>query len=215
MAVSLPAREIAGRAPEGRVLLRTFVGGELQPGNGRPGDSEIERGEEELGACWACGGSRDGRRGSLPGDDAAVRVGHLTAFRRSTAGAEIPGLALAGNAFRGVGLPDCIASGVEAAKRCCRRSSGVRVWARGRGRVAAVEAEAVARPSMLYPPSRTLTSRPPAWRLAISTRRRSSGEVVVGESEMAQGSPIRESKPAETSTNSGRNLSATVRSSSA
>jgi protoporphyrinogen oxidase len=29
--------------------------------------------------------------------------------------AQIPGLVLAGNSFRGVGLPDCIASGFEAA----------------------------------------------------------------------------------------------------
>jgi oxygen-dependent protoporphyrinogen oxidase len=43
-------------------------------------------------------------------------VGHLDRIAeidRLLAG--IPGLALAGNAYRGVGLPDCIASGVEAA----------------------------------------------------------------------------------------------------
>ena len=101
------------------MLLRTFVGGELQPELVDRDDSEIERlVREELGALL-------GVRGDPEMVD-VVRyprmmpqyvVGHLDRVSEvDRLVAEIPGLALAGNAFRGVGLPDCIASGVEAAK---------------------------------------------------------------------------------------------------
>ena len=118
LAVSFASRKLAGRAPEGRVLLRTFVGGELQPELVDLEDSEIERlVREELGSLL-------GVRGDPEMVD-VVRyprmmpqyvVGHLERVSEiNRLVAEIPGLALAGNAFRGVGLPDCIASGVEAA----------------------------------------------------------------------------------------------------
>ena len=45
-------------------------------------------------------------------------VGHLERIQRITARlTELPGLQLAGNAFRGVGIPDCIHSGQTAAER--------------------------------------------------------------------------------------------------
>ena len=118
LAVSFASRKLSGRAPEGRVLLRTFVGGELQPELVDRDDSEIERlVREELGALL-------GVRGDPEMVD-VVRyprmmpqyvVGHLDRVSEvDRLVAEIPGLALAGNAFHGVGLPDCIASGVAAA----------------------------------------------------------------------------------------------------
>jgi oxygen-dependent protoporphyrinogen oxidase len=39
------------------------------------------------------------------------RVERIGQFRR-----ELPGLELAGNAYRGIGVPDCIASGLAAAE---------------------------------------------------------------------------------------------------
>ena len=51
LAVSFASRKLAGRAPEGRVLLRTFVGGELQPELVDLDDCEIEQlVREELGS---------------------------------------------------------------------------------------------------------------------------------------------------------------------
>ena len=119
LAVSFASRKLAGRAPEGRVLLRTFVGGELQPELVDRDDSEIERlVREELGALLGVRGDPEmvdvvRYRRMMP----QYVVGHLDRVSEvDRLVAEIPGLALAGNAFRGVGLPDCIASGVEAAK---------------------------------------------------------------------------------------------------
>src|SRR5207253_1921498 len=68
---------------------------------------------------------------------ARYAVGHLDRVdeieRRAAA---IPGLALAGNAYRGVGIPDCIHSGEQAAEMLVRtpRSSSsplASIWSRG------------------------------------------------------------------------------------
>lgn len=48
---------------------------------------------------------------------AQYSVGHLERLKRiESQRQKLPGLALAGNAFRGIGIPDCIRSGQEAAK---------------------------------------------------------------------------------------------------
>jgi len=45
-------------------------------------------------------------------------LGHLERVARAEqALSAFPGLALAGNAYRGIGIPDCIRSGREAVKR--------------------------------------------------------------------------------------------------
>ena len=50
------------------------------------------------------------------------QVGHLERMRRIDAGLEQhPGLHLAGNAYRGVGIPDCVRSGERAAEAIARR----------------------------------------------------------------------------------------------
>jgi len=49
---------------------------------------------------------------------AQYSVGHLERLERIEALLEkLPGLALAGNGFRGIGVPDCVRSGTEAATR--------------------------------------------------------------------------------------------------
>jgi oxygen-dependent protoporphyrinogen oxidase len=48
-------------------------------------------------------------------------VGHLELVEAIEASVErYPALALAGNAFRGVGIPDCVHSGEQAAERVWR-----------------------------------------------------------------------------------------------
>ncbi len=50
------------------------------------------------------------------------RVGHLDRVARIDAAVtHHPGLALAGNAYRGVGIPDCIRSGEQAAEAVWQR----------------------------------------------------------------------------------------------
>lgn len=120
LAVSFASRKFPGRVPEGRVLLRTFVGGAMQPELFQLSDDELKplvrrelaeilgvRGEPEITviARW---------RRAMP----QYHVGHLDRVSRIEAVlAPWPGLALAGNAYRGVGLPDCIASGERAAEK--------------------------------------------------------------------------------------------------
>lgn len=109
-----------GRAPEGGVLLRAFVGGALQ-------EELVERDDAELVAIV-----RSELR-SLLGITAEpvltnihrhtrampqYRVGHLDRMARIDKElVRNPGLYLAGNAYRGVGVPDCIHSGETAAEQ--------------------------------------------------------------------------------------------------
>jgi oxygen-dependent protoporphyrinogen oxidase len=118
MACTFSSVKFAGRAPEGQVLLRAFVGGALQPEM-----FELSRDEllsrvrvdlrDLLGierpplfaevAKW---------ERSMP----QYHVGHLELVKRIEDGlTSLPGLALAGNAYTGLGIPDCIRSAEDAA----------------------------------------------------------------------------------------------------
>ncbi len=120
LAVSFTSRKFPGRAPDGHVLLRTFVGGAMQPELLDHSDAEItEFVHQELSAML---GMAD-----IPAFSQVVRyqrampqyhVGHLARvaeIERLTA--PHTGLHLAGSAYLGVGLPDSIASGRAAADR--------------------------------------------------------------------------------------------------
>jgi len=120
LAVSFTSRKFPGRAPDGCVQLRTFVGGAMQPELMQLSDDEIKRLvqselEDILGVTWRPDFTIVSRwMQSMP----QYHVGHLdlvAAIERELAG--FPRLALAGNAFHGVGLPDCIHSGEQAAER--------------------------------------------------------------------------------------------------
>ena len=120
LACSFSSIKFAGRAPEGCVLLRAFLGGVLRP-------EELARDDAALAAVAA-----DALRPLLgisgPARLARVRR-HLEAMPQYVVGhvarvAQIEsrvsghaGLALAGGAYRGVGIPDCVRSGEEAAER--------------------------------------------------------------------------------------------------
>ena len=118
IACTFSSVKFAGRAPEDCVLLRAFVGGALQPELIELDDDEmIARVRADLRdllqietaplfseLCrW---------RQSMP----QYEVGHLARLEKIAERiAALPGLALAGNAFSGVGIPDCIRSGEAAA----------------------------------------------------------------------------------------------------
>lgn len=119
MACTFSSVKFAGRAPQGRVLLRGFVGGALQPETFALEDAELVSRvrvdlRELLGierpplftevTKW---------KRSMP----QYHVGHLERVKRIEERlASLPGLALAGNAYSGLGLPDCIRSGEAAAE---------------------------------------------------------------------------------------------------
>ena len=118
LAVSFASRKFPGRVPDGRVLLRTFVGGVLQPELVELGDDELsELVAEELKSLLGVGGVPDfvevvRHRRMMP----QYTPGHLDRVEEiERRVSEIPGLALAGSFLRGVGLPDCLASGSAAA----------------------------------------------------------------------------------------------------
>ena len=120
LAVSFSSSKFPGRAPEGCVLLRVFVGGALDPEAMQLTDAELEAlaGDEVSRMLGARGrpllAQVDRWQGAMP----QYHVGHLDRVARiERAVAAQPGLALAGAAYRGVGIPQVIASGQAAAAR--------------------------------------------------------------------------------------------------
>jgi oxygen-dependent protoporphyrinogen oxidase len=120
LAVSFASRKFPSRAPAGKVLLRTFVGGALQPELLTRSDEElIALVRAELADLLGVTGREDFARvcryhRAMP----QYHVGHLDRVARiEQLLSQHPGLQLAGNAYHGVGLPDCIHSGETAAER--------------------------------------------------------------------------------------------------
>ena len=106
------------RAPEDKGILRCFLGGARDEAVLALSDDEIlETVHRELRDILKL----DARpifarvyrwRGAM----AQYEPGHIARVQRiETRVAEIPGLALAGNAYHGIGVPDCVRSGMEAA----------------------------------------------------------------------------------------------------
>jgi oxygen-dependent protoporphyrinogen oxidase len=120
LSISFASRKFAGRAPAGEVVLRTFVGGALQPELLQRSDEELTRlVRSELGDILSVRGEptfvRISRHdGAMP----QYCIGHRERVARIvTQLAGHPTLALAGNAYEGVGIPDCVQSGENAALR--------------------------------------------------------------------------------------------------
>ena len=124
-AVTYSSNKFCGRAPEGWVLLRTFLGGSRNPEVFEEDDAALERFSIEearklLGTDqpplftklhrWAH---------SNPQYD----VGHLDVMAEAQAG--LPeGLWLAGGSYGGIGVPDCVRQGKEAAQQAVARALG-------------------------------------------------------------------------------------------
>lgn len=112
------SRKWAGRAPDGMVLLRAFIGSNSERLLAGP-DAEIAAAvRRDLEATMGVRGdpvlTRVARQAAMP----HYTVGHLdrvAAAVESLAG--VPNLVLAGASYLGVGLPDCIAQGRAAAAR--------------------------------------------------------------------------------------------------
>ncbi len=124
LAISFSNRKYPHRAPMGKVLLRTFLGGAKHPELLDLEDRDLRQlvlaelrrllriqGQPclELVARWPA---------SMP----QYPIGHkdrLAQIRRLVD--RWPGLALAGNAYQGIGLPDCIHGGQQAAEAVLRQ----------------------------------------------------------------------------------------------
>jgi oxygen-dependent protoporphyrinogen oxidase len=120
LAVSFSSSKFPGRAPEGHVLVRVFLGGALDPG-------VLDLNDQALAALARTEMERlIGARGrpKLERVDRwhevmpQYHVGHVARVERiAVAVTRHAGLAIAGAAYHGVGIPQVIASGQAAAAR--------------------------------------------------------------------------------------------------
>jgi oxygen-dependent protoporphyrinogen oxidase len=108
----------AGRAPQGAVLLRAFIGGATDPTAVDLSDDELtDITRRELSAVLRLSGSPLFSRVHRWRDAGAqYNVGHADRIARLEARlAHQPGLFVAGSGFRAVGIPDCVSDGRSAA----------------------------------------------------------------------------------------------------
>ena len=120
MACTFSSLKYPGRAPEDKILLRAFVGGSLQPELFGASDSEMEdsvRAElaSLLGVTAAPIFTRIWRH---PESMPQYHIGHAARVNRIEAALEkLSTLALAGSAYHGVGIADCVHTGEAAAEK--------------------------------------------------------------------------------------------------
>jgi oxygen-dependent protoporphyrinogen oxidase len=119
MACSFSSVKFTGRAPREQVLLRAFVGGALQQDAYDLSDDAMQHAVLQdlhdligvTGAPIHLSVSRHPH--SMP----QYHLGHVQRVTSlETIASQVPGLVLAGNAYHGVGIPDCIHSGENAAR---------------------------------------------------------------------------------------------------
>jgi oxygen-dependent protoporphyrinogen oxidase len=106
------------RAPANRALIRCFLGGARDEEILDWPDQQIEAAvrKELRDILWLTAQPLFCRIYKWKGAMAQYGVGHLERLERiESLRQQLPGLALAGNGYRGIGVPDCIRSGKEAA----------------------------------------------------------------------------------------------------
>ncbi|NQT15617.1 MAG: protoporphyrinogen oxidase, partial [Planctomycetes bacterium] len=123
LAVSFSSQKYAHRAPEGKTLLRVFAGGARCPEMAEMDTAELE--PQVLGELAELLGIRGEpvyrATSNWPRTMPQYHVGHLQLVERIEAGvARLENLELAGNAYHGVGIPNCIHSGEQAAEHLLR-----------------------------------------------------------------------------------------------
>jgi len=120
LAASFSSIKFAQRAPQGQLLVRVFLGGALHPDLPELPDgdlsqlaihelNELMRIQGDPGMCQVMRWKQ-----AMP----QYNIGHLARVERIEQQVQrIAGLQLAGNAYRGVGIPQCVRSGELAAER--------------------------------------------------------------------------------------------------
>ena len=118
MACTFVHNKFPNRAPDGKGLVRCFLGGSKD-------EAVLDLSDVEVKALCLRELKQILKLDTEPrfvriyrwrGAMAQYTVGHLDRVRRIEAAVkQLPGLALAGNAFKGIGVPDCVRSGQDAA----------------------------------------------------------------------------------------------------
>jgi oxygen-dependent protoporphyrinogen oxidase len=120
LACTYSSVKYADRAPQGKTLLRAFLGGACYPEVQEWSDEQVLQAvKEELRELL---GIRESplfvRIARWPRTMPQYVIGHAPRLARiEELVGHMPGLELAGNAYRGVGIPHCIHSGQQAAER--------------------------------------------------------------------------------------------------
>lgn len=127
LAVSFLSRKFPDAAPEGRAILRTFVGGAMHPEMTSLSDEELLKVvRDELREILGVRGEPEMARvmryeRAMP----QYHVGHLDLISEIESLTRLTsGLFLCGNAYRGVGLPDCIHQAESAAEGAWQTVTG-------------------------------------------------------------------------------------------
>ncbi len=128
LACTFVQNKFPARVPEGKLLFRCFIGGD-------DAADRLQRSDEELVTAIR-GELRHILGPGLAAEPlftrvfrwrqamAQYQVGHLEKVARiDQLVAGLPGLALAGNAYRGIGVPDCVREGTDAAQRLLASSA--------------------------------------------------------------------------------------------
>ncbi len=125
-AATISSRKWAGRAPAGAILIRAFLGDRSAALLDLPDDRVIDAIRADLARTIGLRAEPTlARVARWPGAMPHYTVGHLERVAAAEAAvAAVPGLILAGSAYRGVGLPDCIGQGRDAARRVVDRLGG-------------------------------------------------------------------------------------------
>ncbi|MGE5215862.1 MAG: protoporphyrinogen oxidase, partial [Chloroflexota bacterium] len=120
MACTFSSLKYPGRAPVDHILLRAFVGGALQPQLFDDSDQQMEKNvRDELASLLGVTApplfSRVWRH---PDSMPQYHVGHQARIQRiENSLKQFSTLALAGSAYRGVGISDCVRTGEQAAEK--------------------------------------------------------------------------------------------------
>ncbi len=122
----------ANRAPCGKTLIRVFIGRAGQESAQELDDAGlVDIAREELRTTMGISALPEMTLvNRWPNGMPQYTLGHLDRIAAIERALEsVPGLALAGNALRGVGIPDCIASGENAGERVVKSFESVQIAA--------------------------------------------------------------------------------------
>ena len=120
LACTFSSVKYPGRAPDGFALLRVFIGGAMQAGLlARDDAALLQLAHDDVTSLLGITGDPVlARVWRHPAAMPQYEVGHLDRVAAIESRLEaLPGLALAGGAYRGVGIADCVRSGEAAAER--------------------------------------------------------------------------------------------------
>jgi oxygen-dependent protoporphyrinogen oxidase len=128
MATTWSSSKFPGRAPEGRVLLRSFLGRAGIEAAAQLDDAEMTKlVRAELREVMGIAAEPEFVEiFRWPRGMPQYRVGHVELVDKIEAGvAGVPGIELAGGAYHGIGIGDCLREGAAAAERALEHARGL------------------------------------------------------------------------------------------